>query len=154
MLEQVQPDVHLVSTLDLAQPRDPGAHQGDRPARRPQGRRGCRAAAGAEDPRGDHRRPGPRARTNRPRRLADVDWNQTIRANLRHYQPELGTIIPERLIGYARRQQAVKRDILLCVDQSGSMATSVVYSSIFAAVLASIRSLRTSLVLFDTAVST
>jgi Mg-chelatase subunit ChlD len=91
-------------------------------------------------------------RTSRPRRLADVDWNATIRANLRHYQRDLGTIVPERLIGHARRSQEIKRDILLCVDQSGSMATSVVYSSIFAAVLASIRALRTSLVLFDTAV--
>ncbi len=92
------------------------------------------------------------ARTSRPRQLADVDWQRTIRANLKHYQPEHGTVIPERLIGYARRQKAVQRDVMLCVDQSGSMASSVVYSSIFAAVLASIRSLRTSMVLFDTAV--
>jgi uncharacterized protein with von Willebrand factor type A (vWA) domain len=92
------------------------------------------------------------ARTRRPRRLADVDWNRTIRANLRHYQPSLGTVIAETLIGYGRRQQAVQRDVILCVDQSGSMASSVVYSSVFAAVLASMRSLRTSLVVFDTAV--
>jgi uncharacterized protein with von Willebrand factor type A (vWA) domain len=92
------------------------------------------------------------ARTRRPRRLADVDWNRTIRANLRHYQPSLRTVIAETLIGYGRRQQAVQRDVILCVDQSGSMASSVVYSSVFAAVLASMRSLRTSLVVFDTAV--
>lgn len=92
------------------------------------------------------------ARTRRPRRLADVDWNRTIRANLRHYQPSLRTVIAETLIGYGRRQQAVQRDVILCIDQSGSMASSVVYSSVFAAVLASMRSLRTSLVVFDTAV--
>jgi Mg-chelatase subunit ChlD len=92
------------------------------------------------------------SRTRRPRRLADVDWNRTIRANLRHYQPELNTVIAETLIGYGRKQQAVQRDIVLCVDQSGSMASSVVYSSVFAAVLASMRALRTSLVVFDTAV--
>jgi Mg-chelatase subunit ChlD len=92
------------------------------------------------------------SRTRRPRRLADVDWNRTIRANLRHYQPDLNTVIAETLIGYGRRQQAVERDIVLCVDQSGSMASSVVYSSVFAAVLASLRALRTSLVVFDTAV--
>jgi uncharacterized protein with von Willebrand factor type A (vWA) domain len=91
-------------------------------------------------------------RTRRPRRLGDVDWNRTIRANLRHYQPDLGTVIAETLIGYGRRQQAVQRDVVLCVDQSGSMASSVVYSSVFAAVLASLRSLRTSLVVFDTSV--
>ena len=90
-------------------------------------------------------------RINRPRHH-DIDWNRTIRANLRHYQPEHRTIIPERLIGYGRRTTAVARDIVLCVDQSGSMAASVVYSGIFAAVLASMRSVRTSLVVFDTAV--
>jgi Mg-chelatase subunit ChlD len=91
------------------------------------------------------------ARISRPRHH-DIDWNRTIRANLKHYQPEYRTIVPERLIGYGRKSRAVQRDIVLCVDQSGSMAASVVFSSIFAAVLASMRSVRTSLVVFDTAV--
>jgi Mg-chelatase subunit ChlD len=90
-------------------------------------------------------------RVNRPRH-ADIDWDRTIRANLKHYQPEYRTVVPERLIGYGRRTTAVQRDVILCVDQSGSMAASVVYSGVFAAVLASMRSLRTSLVVFDTAV--
>jgi Mg-chelatase subunit ChlD len=91
------------------------------------------------------------ARINRPRHH-DIDWNRTIRANLRHYQASHRTIVPERLIGYGRRSQQVARDIVIAVDQSGSMAASVVYSSIFAAVMASMRSVRTSLVVFDTAV--
>lgn len=92
------------------------------------------------------------ARTNRPRRLADVDWNTTIRRNLRHYQPDYQTIVAETLVGYGRRQRASLKDVILAVDQSGSMASSVVFSSVFAAVLASMRSLRTQLVVFDTAV--
>jgi Mg-chelatase subunit ChlD len=91
------------------------------------------------------------ARTTRPR-TADIDWNRTIRANLKHYSPTLGTIVPDRLIGYGRRGQTVRRDIVLAIDQSGSMAESVVYASLFGSVLASIRALRTSLVVFDTAV--
>jgi len=91
------------------------------------------------------------SRINRPRH-ADIDWDRTIRANLKHYQPELRTVIPERLVGYGRRTSAVQRDVILCVDQSGSMAASVVFSGVFAAVLASMRSLRTSLVVFDTSV--
>ena len=91
------------------------------------------------------------ARVNRPKH-ADIDWDRTIRANLKHSQPEHRTVIPERLIGYGRRTSAVQRDVVLCVDQSGSMASSVVFSGVFAAVLASIRSLRTSLVVFDTSV--
>jgi Mg-chelatase subunit ChlD len=91
------------------------------------------------------------ARISRPRH-SDIDWDRTIRANLKHYQAEHRTVIPERLIGYGRRTTAVQRDVVLCVDQSGSMAASVVFSGVFAAVLASMRSLRTSLVVFDTAV--
>ncbi|BEL12337.1 VWA domain-containing protein [Actinoplanes sichuanensis] len=91
------------------------------------------------------------ARISRPRH-ADIDWDRTIRANLKHYQPEHRTVIPERLVGYGRRGTAVQRDVVLCVDQSGSMAASVVFAGVFAAVLASMRSLRTSLVVFDTAV--
>jgi hypothetical protein len=78
-------------------------------------------------------------RTSRPR-PADIDWPRTIRANLQRYQPELQTVIPERLIGYRRRSRA-RIDVdsfVLCVDQSGSMATSVVRSSIFAAVMATL----------------
>lgn len=89
-------------------------------------------------------------RNNRPRHH-EIDWHRTIRANLKHYQPRYKTIIPERRIGYGRRTQSL-RDIILCVDQSGSMAGSVVYSSVMAAVMASIKSVNTSLVVFDTAV--
>ncbi|RIK18642.1 MAG: hypothetical protein DCC51_10145, partial [Anaerolineae bacterium] len=91
------------------------------------------------------------ARAWRPKRVQEIDWGRTIRANLKHYQPELGTIIPEKLIGYGRRR-ATLREVILLVDTSGSMATSVVYSGIAAAVLASIPSLKTRLVMFDTAV--
>lgn len=91
------------------------------------------------------------ARSHRPRRLQEIDWGRTIRANLKHYQPELKTVIPEKLVGYARRR-ATLRDVILLVDTSGSMATSVVYAGIAAAVLASIPSLSTRLVMFDTAV--
>lgn len=91
--------------------------------------------------------------TRRPR-PADVDWDRTIRANLKTYQPETRTIIAEKLIGNprSRKHHTILKDIILCVDQSGSMATSVVYSGILAAVMASVRSVRTRLVVFDTSV--
>jgi hypothetical protein len=65
--------------------------------------------------------------------------------------PTKKTIIPERLIGFGHRRPAL-RDVVLCVDQSSSMAPSVVYAGIFGAVLASLRALRTRMVVFDTAV--
>lgn len=91
------------------------------------------------------------ARQRRPR-PADIDWHRTIAANLAHYQPEYRTVIPERLVGFGRRSRQVLREIVLCIDQSGSMASSVVYASVFGAVMASLRSVATRLVVFDTAV--
>jgi Mg-chelatase subunit ChlD len=90
-------------------------------------------------------------RTSRPR-AADIDWNRTILANLKHYQPSHRTVIPERIVGYGRRLPQVSRELVLCLDQSGSMASSVVYAGVFGAVLASVRSLRTRIIAFDTAV--
>ncbi|NEC79758.1 VWA domain-containing protein, partial [Streptomyces sp. SID7958] len=92
------------------------------------------------------------ARVRRPRHH-DIDWNRTIAANLKHYLPEHGTVVPDRLVGHGRAARSVRKEIVLCVDQSGSMAASVVHASVFGAVLASIRSLDTRLVVFDTAVA-
>ncbi|HWV14109.1 MAG TPA: VWA domain-containing protein [Cellvibrio sp.] len=93
-----------------------------------------------------------RAQINRRPRHSEIDWPRTIKTNLRHWQADYQTIIPERLIGYGRKTQRTQREIILCIDQSGSMASSVVYSSIFAAVMASLPAVKTSLVVFDTAV--
>lgn len=92
-------------------------------------------------------------RTRRPRH-SDIDWPRTIGANLRHYQPEHHTVVPETLVGHTRHTKSHARldHVFLCVDQSGSMATSVVYSSIFAAVMASIPGLSTKLICFDTSI--
>jgi VWA domain containing CoxE-like protein len=91
------------------------------------------------------------SRTRRPRH-ADIDWDRTVRANLAHYQPSLKTVIPHRLVGYARQASALRREVIIAVDQSASMVDSVVYASVFAAALGSIRTLKTHLVVFDTAV--
>ncbi|EIJ42852.1 uncharacterized protein containing a von Willebrand factor type A (vWA) domain [Beggiatoa alba B18LD] len=93
-----------------------------------------------------------RARRNNRPRHAEIDWLRTIRANLKHYQADYKSIIPQTLIGYARKQRRTLQDIILCVDQSGSMASSVVYASIFAAVMASIPAVKTQMIVFDTVV--
>jgi hypothetical protein len=92
-----------------------------------------------------------RATRNRRPRHHEMDWPRTIRANLKHYQPDYRTIIPETRIGYGRKRSSL-RDVILCVDQSGSMGTSVVYSGIFGAVLASLPAVKTHMVVYDTAV--
>ncbi|MGH9222737.1 MAG: VWA domain-containing protein [Acidimicrobiales bacterium] len=152
LLESVQPDVHLVGTLLALNKAIP---ERSRETARAVVRQVVEqlerrlAQATRQAVRGALNRA---ARTRRPR-LTDIDWNRTILANLRHYQPEHRTVIAEKLIGYGRHLPEVSRDIILCIDQSGSMASSVVYAGVFAAVLASIRSVRTRVVVFDTAVA-
>jgi Mg-chelatase subunit ChlD len=88
---------------------------------------------------------------NRRPRYNEIDWNRTILKNLKTYQQDLKTIIPEHLIGFGKKNQSLK-NIILLVDQSGSMAASMVYAGIFGAVMASLRSMKTHMVVFDTAV--
>ncbi len=92
------------------------------------------------------------ARTRRPR-PGDIDWPMTISANLKHWLPEHRTVIPERLVGHGRRQRSLARDVVIAVDQSGSMADSVVYASLFAGVLAQLPALHTSFIAFDTSIT-
>jgi len=150
MLEAVEPDVHLIATLlslrgvlpaktkhtarqIVARVVEELLRKLDMPTRQ--------AIVGALH----------RATRNRRPRHREIDWQRTIRANLKHYQPEYQTIVPETRIGFGRKRSSLRK-VILCVDQSGSMAASVVYSSVFAAVMASIPTVATRLVVFDTAV--
>ena len=151
MLESVQPDVHLISTLMSLNGVIP-------PETRETARLVVRkvveellkkleepmrtAVTGALN----------RAVRNRRPRASEIDWNRTIRANLRHWQEEYHSLIPETLIGFGRKAHRPQREVILCIDQSGSMADSIVYSSIFGAVMASLPAVRTRLVVFDTSV--
>lgn len=91
------------------------------------------------------------ARNRRPKHN-EINWHLTIQKNLKHYQPDYKTIIPETRIGYGRKRNSLK-DVVLCLDQSGSMGTSVVYSGIFGSVMASIPAIKTKMIVFDTAVA-
>lgn len=93
-----------------------------------------------------------RSQRNRRPRHAEIDWHRTIRANLKHWQPTYRTVVPETLLGYGRKARRPQREVVLCIDQSGSMANSVVYASIFGAVMATLPAVATRLVVFDTAV--
>jgi Mg-chelatase subunit ChlD len=150
MLETIEPDVHLVADLlSLA-----GAMKGKSKETARIVVRKC-----VEDVQRRLAEPMRQAITgalnrsirNRRPKHREIDWNRTVRANLRHYQPRYKTVIPETRIGFGRKRSSL-RDIILCIDQSGSMATSVVYSGILGAVLASLPSVSTKVVAFDTSV--
>ena len=83
------------------------------------------------------------------RSLPNLDWPRTIRRNIRNYQPELGTIIPENLSFFSRQQRQNQWNIIIAMDQSGSMATSLIYGGIMGAILASIGAVETHVVAFN-----
>lgn len=150
MLENVEPDVHLVATLMSLSRVIPSK---TKDTARQVVRRVVedlmkklmqptqQAIAGSLN----------RSTRNRRPKHNEINWHTTILKNLKHYQPEYKTIIPETRIGYGKRRRSLK-DVVLCIDQSGSMGTSVIYSGIFGAVMASIPAIQTRMVVFDTSV--
>jgi uncharacterized protein with von Willebrand factor type A (vWA) domain len=152
VLEEATPDIHLVATLlELkhlmpAQTRETGRKVVQKVVDdllEKLRHRTVQAITGALNKQARRRNP----------RLRDTDWNATIRKNLKHYQPNYRSIIPEVRVGYGHKNRRATKDIILCLDQSGSMGTSVVYSGIFGAVLASLPGVRTRMIAFDTQIA-
>ena len=83
---------------------------------------------------------------------AALDYKMTIRRNLKNYNRELQTIIPEHFYFFDRTTVSASRQwhVILDIDQSGSMGESVIYSSIMSCILASMSSIQTHVVAFDT----
>lgn len=81
-----------------------------------------------------------------------LDYKLTIRRNLKHWSPELKTIVPEHFYFFDRgaKTAANKWTVILDIDQSGSMGESVIYSSVVSCILAGISSIKTHIVAFDT----
>jgi hypothetical protein len=82
----------------------------------------------------------------------NFDWRGTVRANLTHYdQAEKRLMIDEaRFISRVKRH--LTWDVILLVDQSGSMSESVLYSAVCASIMAGLPGINVRLLLFDTAV--
>lgn len=94
-----------------------------------------------------------RRNTTSPLRvMRNLDWRRTVRANLKGWDAGRRRLVPEKLYFWANQQKRHEWDVAILVDQSGSMAESVVYSSIMAAIFASLDVLRTRLLFFDTEV--
>jgi hypothetical protein len=83
---------------------------------------------------------------------ATIDWKWTLGRNLKNYQPSLGTIVPEKVYFYSRAQRSNNWTVIVCMDQSGSMAESVVYGSVTGSIFASLPAMNTRVVAFDTEV--
>ncbi|MFD2332052.1 VWA domain-containing protein [Cohnella sp. GCM10020058] len=82
--------------------------------------------------------------------LTGLDWDKTIRSNLKHYDVERRLLIPEKVYFFDRARKSKEWTVILDIDQSGSMANSVIYASITGSIFASMPSLETRVVAFDT----
>lgn len=82
-----------------------------------------------------------------------IDWKRTINANLKHYNQECETIIPEKISFFERTQTRKKWHIILDIDQSASMAESIIYASVVGSIFASLPVLKTNVVTFDSNVT-
>lgn len=81
-----------------------------------------------------------------------IDWKWTIGRNLKNFNQDLGTIIPERVYFYSRAQRSNNWTVIVDMDQSGSMADSVVYGAVCGSIFASLPALDTHVIAFDTEV--
>lgn len=84
--------------------------------------------------------------------LSGLDWKRTIRRNLKHYDRERKMLIPEKFYYFDRARRNKEWTVILDIDQSGSMAESVIWASVTGAVFASMPALDTRVVVFDTEV--
>ncbi len=83
------------------------------------------------------------------RSLPNLDWPRTIRRNLKNYLPELKTIVPAEMSFFSRQQRQNQWNIIIAMDQSGSMHGSLIYGGIMGAILASIPAVETHVVAFN-----
>ena len=93
-----------------------------------------------------------KVRRTRHKIYRNLDWARTIRANLKNYDAERGTLVLEQLHFYSRTHRTNPWHIILCVDTSGSMLDSVIHSAVMAGIFHGLPSLRVSFVAFDTSV--
>ena len=93
-----------------------------------------------------------RQRRSRLKIFRNLDWQRTIRANLKHYDRDQRRLILASLHFFTRVERHMPWHIIMAVDCSGSMMDSVIYSAVMAGIFKGLPSLRVSLVAFDTAV--
>jgi len=84
--------------------------------------------------------------------VSGMDWKRTIQRNLKHYNVERQKLIPEKFYFFDRARKSKEWTVILDIDQSGSMSDSVIWASVVGSIFASLPSLRTRVVVFDTEV--
>ncbi len=82
---------------------------------------------------------------------SNIDWKKTIYRNLKNYRPEIPAIIPNQWYGFKKGYKLP--EIIILVDKSESMIQSMIYAAIISSILASLKSIRTQFIYFDTEIT-
>lgn len=83
---------------------------------------------------------------------ANFDARTTIRMNLDTWDSDRQRLIADQLRFMSRQKRHLDWTVILCVDQSGSMTESLIFSALMAAVLTGLPGIKVKMVLFDTSV--
>jgi Mg-chelatase subunit ChlD len=86
------------------------------------------------------------------RSLRNLNFKKTITRNLKHYDKAKKRFVIDRLYFDGSIQPHNKWNIVIAVDESGSMLDSVIYSAVMASIFARLNALKTHLIIFDTEV--
>ena len=92
-----------------------------------------------------------RRRRSALKNARNFDFKRTLKDNLRRYDPQTRRILLERLSFFSRTKKHLEKwQIILVVDQSGSMLNSTIHSAVTAACLWGLPGIKTHLIAFDT----
>jgi len=82
----------------------------------------------------------------------NIDWKDSIRRNLKHYDPTLKKLIMAEPRFYCAEKKKKPWQIVILIDESGSMTNSIIYSVVIASIFATLPAVHTNLIIFDTQV--
>ena len=92
-----------------------------------------------------------RRRRSTLKNARNFDFKRTLKDNLRRYDPHTRRILLEKLSFFSRSKKHLEKwQIILIVDQSGSMLSSTIHSAVTAACLWGLPGIKTHLIAFDT----
>lgn len=91
-----------------------------------------------------------RTRRSNVKSMRNFDIKKTVRANIKNYDAVNRRLVIKDLYFNANTVKYNDWDIIICVDESGSMLDSVIHSAIMAGIFAKMPMLNTKLVIFDT----
>ncbi len=82
----------------------------------------------------------------------NLDMKKTIRKNLKHYDPETKQLVLQEIYFSNRVKKYSTWNVIIAIDESGSMLGSVIYSAVMAQIISKLPFAEVKLIIFDTSV--